>query len=340
MKLWVFGDSLSLPYHLDSESSGWPSIVANNLNCEIVNFAKPAADNFYIYSSYQYALPDIKNTDIVVIGWSHPSRKSFVFDQTNPLHTSLLSDSYVYETDIKFIRSKNPLNDAASKWEKLSPVARNKPFYDKWFQDYYSVAEQQTNLFAYYSSVSATCPGQYIPFFFSQESINGLGDVRHAGTMLEFILSNDCCISAQDAHPNERGHCLWADHIITHINSARKKSVFPVVELVDRYAIAKLKFFKAVGNLEEVEFYNNQLKCYNLDLVNNMIDELYQIHSNIWSLEAELKSGRESSLDLSEIGKRAIEIRNWNNRRVALKNQIAELLECTVREIKKDHLSQ
>jgi hypothetical protein len=71
-----------------------------------------------------------------------------------------------------------------------------------------------------------------------------------------------------------------------------------------------------------------------------MINELYQIHSNIWALEAELKSGKESDLDLNEIGKRAIEIRNWNNRRVAIKNQIAELLNCPVREIKKDHLSQ
>jgi hypothetical protein len=340
MRLWVFGDSLSLPYHLDSESFGWPSIVATNLNCEITNFAKPAADNFYIYSSYQYALSNIRPNDIVVIGWSHPSRKSFVFDETNLMHTSLLEDSYVYETDIKFIRSKNPLTDAVSKWAKLSPVAMNKPFYDKWFRDYYSVAEQQTNLIAYYSSVAATCPGQYIPFFFSKESINGLDVVSQAGTMLEFVISNDCCISEQDAHPNATGHRLWANNIITCIEHARKKSVFPIVELVDRYTIAKLKFFKTNNNLEEVEFYNNQLACYNLDSVDDMINELYQIHSNIWALEAELKSGKESDLDLNEIGKRAIEIRNWNNRRVAIKNQIAELLNCPVREIKKDHLSQ
>jgi hypothetical protein len=340
MRLWIFGDSLSLPYHLEQESSGWPAIVANTLDCEIVNFAKPAADNFYIYSSYQHALPNINNNDIVVVGWSHPSRKSFVFDETNPLHIIALNDSYVYETNIKFIRSKNHLNDTTSKWEKLSPVAMNKPFYDKWFLDYYSVAEQQTNLFAYYTSVSATCPGQYIPFFFSKESIIGLDVMNHAGTMLEFILSNNCCISLHDAHPNAHGHRLWADIILTHINQTRKKSVFPVVELVDRYTIAKLKFAKTNNNLEEVEFYNNQLKCYNLNSVNNLIDELYQIHSSIWTLEAELKSGRESNLDLNEIGKRAIEIRNWNNRRVSLKNQIAEIFNCPVREIKKDHLSQ
>lgn len=340
MRLWVFGDSLSLPYHLDSELDGWPSLVANALDCEIINFAKPAADNFYIYSSYKHALPDINSTDIVIVGWSHPSRKSFVFDDNNPMHTDLLSESYLYETDIKFIRSKNPLNDSVSKWGKLSPVVSNRPFYDTWFRDYYSPVEQRTNLFAYYSSISATCPGTYIPFFFSKESMADLDITFHAGTMLEFTMSNNCFISSNDAHPNVHGHKLWADNILTFINQHNSRFVFPVVELVDRFTIAKLKFTKTNNNLEEVEFYNKQLSCYNLDSVKTMIDELYQIHSKIWALEAELKSNTEASLDLNEIGKRAIEIRNWNNRRVSLKNQIAEILNCPVREIKQDHLSQ
>jgi len=42
---------------------------------------------------------------------------------------------------------------------------------------------------------------------------------------------------------------------------------------------------------------------------------------------------------LEEIGRRAIAIRDWNNKRLVLKNSAAELLKCDVREIKKDHLS-
>jgi hypothetical protein len=340
MKLWVFGDSLSLPFNIDPEY-GWANLLAKRLNCEVENLAMSAADNFYIYSVYRHTLPRISQNDIVIVGWSHPSRKTFILDRSNPAHVDSLKHSILYNnTGIEFIRSNNQVSDTLEKWLNLSPMPRNKPFYDTWYRDYYSDTEQKTSLTAYHGAVDSTCPGFYFSFFFSKESISGLDLHSNVGTIIDFIAENNCSLSQEDAHPNIGGHQLWADRMFDYIQTNRKKSIFPVIELIDRYAIAKLKFSKSVGNLEEVEFYNDQLKCYNLDLVNDMIDKLYQIHSNIWALEAELKSGRESSLDLSEIGKRAIEIRDWNNRRVALKNQIAELLECPVREIKKDHLSQ
>jgi len=116
--------------------------------------------------------------------------------------------------------------------------------------------------------------------------------------------------------------------------------MFPVVELVDRYAIAKLKFDRTEANLEELEFYTEQLRAFDVSVVQFEMMELYNIHSQIWNLESELKTGREQELPLEEIGRRAIAIRDWNNRRVALKNNIAEKLGCHVREIKQDHLSQ
>ena len=69
-------------------------------------------------------------------------------------------------------------------------------------------------------------------------------------------------------------------------------------------------------------------------------EDLKRIHDEIWELEAELKTGREAELSLEEIGRRAIAIRDHNNKRVKLKNAMAEKLNCSVREIKKDHLSQ
>jgi hypothetical protein len=292
-----------LPYHIESDAQGWPALVAQKLNCEHENFAKPAADNFYIYSSYQYALPNIKQNDIVVVGWSHPSRKSFVLDRSNPLHVNSLEYSVLYETDIEFIRSKNQLNDTLEKWKKLSPVPRNKPFYDTWYRDYYSDTEQKFNLVAYHGSVDSTCPGLYVPFFFSEESISNTDIVPQAGTMLEFITKHSCFISPQDSHLSSTGHQLWADNIFNYASQHRKKSIFPVIELIDRYTIAKLKFSKTQANLDEIEFYNEQLKYYNLNLVSQELDELYQTHSTIWSLEAELKSGQESKLSLEELGK-------------------------------------
>ena len=117
--------------------------------------------------------------------------------------------------------------------------------------------------------------------------------------------------------------------------------IFPIIELVDRYTIATLKSFKTKGsNQEEVEFYREQLLHHDLTLVVNELNELYNIHSKIWSLESELKSGMEAQLELAEIGRRAIEIRNWNNKRIQLKNTIAEKLGCAIRETKQDHISE
>lgn len=116
---------------------------------------------------------------------------------------------------------------------------------------------------------------------------------------------------------------------------------FPVFELVDRYVIAMLKYNKTQANLAELDFYREQLSAYDLTDIDAELGQLYTIHSNIWALESELKSGLEQQLSLEEIGRRAIEIRNWNNQRVTLKNTMAAKLgQGHVVEIKRDHLSE
>ena len=116
--------------------------------------------------------------------------------------------------------------------------------------------------------------------------------------------------------------------------------IFPVIELVDRYAIAQLKFYKTNGaNAEELGFYQQQLLTHDLESISQELNALYEVHANIWSLEAELKAGRESELSLEEIGRRAICIRDFNNKRIRLKNSMADKLGCSVKEIKQDHLS-
>lgn len=116
--------------------------------------------------------------------------------------------------------------------------------------------------------------------------------------------------------------------------------VFPIIELVDRLAIAEVKFQRTKANEEELLWYKNQALHINIDEIISEYEDLKRIHNEIWALEAELKTGREAELSLEEIGRRAIAIRDHNNKRVALKNAIAEKLSCPVREIKKDHLSE
>jgi hypothetical protein len=116
--------------------------------------------------------------------------------------------------------------------------------------------------------------------------------------------------------------------------------IFPVIELVDRLAIAEVKFKRTKANEEELLWYMNQALRIDIGEIVDEYENLKQIHNEIWELEAELKTGREAELSLEEIGRRAIAIRDHNNRRVALKNLMAEKLGCTVREIKQDHLSE
>lgn len=115
---------------------------------------------------------------------------------------------------------------------------------------------------------------------------------------------------------------------------------FPIIELIDRLAIAEVKFQRTDANEQELAWYKNQALHIDLDQIVKEYEDLKRIHNEIWNLEAELKSGREAELALEEIGRRAIAIRDHNNKRVALKNIIAEKLGCSVREIKQDHLSQ
>jgi len=115
---------------------------------------------------------------------------------------------------------------------------------------------------------------------------------------------------------------------------------FPIIELIDRLAIAEVKFQRTSANKEELVWYKTQALNIDITKIANEYENLKRIHNEIWELESELKTGRESELELAEIGRRAIAIRDHNNKRVALKNAIAEKLDCPVREIKKDHLSQ
>ena len=115
---------------------------------------------------------------------------------------------------------------------------------------------------------------------------------------------------------------------------------FPIIELADRLAIAEIKFDRTAANAEELEWYRQHFAPYESAAVRAQIEDLKRIHNAIWDLEWQLKTGREQELPLEEIGRRAILIRDYNNRRIAIKNSLAESLGCAVREIKRDHLSE
>jgi hypothetical protein len=209
--LWIFGHSVCLP--CDIEGPGWADIISQDLDADCKNFAKVAADNFFIYNSYLLNRPLIQSQDLVIIGWSHPSRKSFVLDRTNENHLAVLGQSFIYDLgELEFIRSHNIVNDTLHKWLNLKPKDTNKLFYDNWFNNYYSEHEQQCHLRSYLDSVTLTCQGRYLPFYFSAECMKPY-DVNQNNFILDFITKHEVFISKKNMHLNKRGHELWANHL-------------------------------------------------------------------------------------------------------------------------------
>ena len=110
---------------------------------------------------------------------------------------------------------------------------------------------------------------------------------------------------------------------------------FPVIELVDRYCIAKLKFNNIGNNKEELDFYTEQLHDIDFELIQEELDKLYDVHARVWELEDDFKKYRVEKLyDLAEVGRRALACRDIMEERYVLKNVIADKLEDPVKERK------
>lgn len=115
----------------------------------------------------------------------------------------------------------------------------------------------------------------------------------------------------------------------------------PVLELIDRLCIARVKHARTRGaNKVELDWYEERLRQLPRSAkLDDAIQAMTDIHHAIWDLEWQLKSGVEQMLSLQEIGRRAIAIRDFNNKRIALKNSVAGILNHPVTEIKQDHLA-
>lgn len=107
------------------------------------------------------------------------------------------------------------------------------------------------------------------------------------------------------------------------------------MELVDRYTIAQVKHTRTGGaNQAELDFYEQQMLGIDKHVIWNELQALKILHDKIWSLEDDFKKCKIDGTELAEIGRRALEIRDYNNFRATLKNTVAEKLNDPVREIK------
>ncbi len=119
----------------------------------------------------------------------------------------------------------------------------------------------------------------------------------------------------------------------------------PLPEILDRLSILKLKI-ERIGEphlqkeLEEYERALDDFKAREIFINENWLVDLYNLNSQIWDLESDIRKGKEGELGLEEVGRRAIEIRNINNKRVAVKNKIVEKTGLGFKDVKMNHASE
>ena len=226
-KIWIFGQSHCLPYSLEDNRLGWDSLLSKKLKCRFRNFAGAGADNLFIFSTILQNIGKIKPYDIVVVGWSHPSRKTFILDETQ--QKKLATNSTRYITPLhNFYRNKphtkSDMKDTLKKWLSMKPKESGIEFYDQWYKNYFNLAEQKINFRGYLIAVeSLLSKNIYLPFYFSADSVQGIVKRAEKMCVTEFVRDNNLAISNTNAHMNYKGHSLWANKIYKKVQNEIKR---------------------------------------------------------------------------------------------------------------------
>jgi hypothetical protein len=110
-------------------------------------------------------------------------------------------------------------------------------------------------------------------------------------------------------------------------------------EVADRYSIVKLKIERT--NLDcKKELAELRIELQKTEGIDNFVERLYDVNGKIWDLESDIRKGKEGILGLEEVGRRAIAIREYNNLRVNIKNEINVLYNSGYIETKVNHASE
>jgi hypothetical protein len=110
-----------------------------------------------------------------------------------------------------------------------------------------------------------------------------------------------------------------------------KPIAMPICELADRLTIAQLKKERLPNSEIDKDDLQKQIKYYEegIDTKNEKlrtaIVDLYEINGQMWDAEHAIRKGLDEDLGLSEIGRRALKIRDLNRVRVSIKNKITEI---------------
>ena len=110
-------------------------------------------------------------------------------------------------------------------------------------------------------------------------------------------------------------------------------------DVLDRLSICKLKSERTDMDCSK-EINMLQQEVSNYPDTSSYLERLYQINGEIWNLESDIRKEKEATLGLEEVGRRAIRIRQFNNQRVSIKNEINSKFNEGFIETKINHGSQ
>jgi lysophospholipase L1-like esterase len=71
MRLLTVGDSFTYGEELVDRQNAWPFLLADKLDCEVTNLAKPGSGNSRMV---RYVIENVNLFDLVIIAWSHFAR--------------------------------------------------------------------------------------------------------------------------------------------------------------------------------------------------------------------------------------------------------------------------
>lgn len=112
-----------------------------------------------------------------------------------------------------------------------------------------------------------------------------------------------------------------------------KSIPMPICELCDRLTIAQLKMARLPDDQINKQELQLQINYYSLGIdpfnqeLRNLVFKLHEINGKMWDAEYDIRKGLDADLGLEEIGRRALAIRDLNRDRIAVKNQITDLVD-------------
>ena len=111
----------------------------------------------------------------------------------------------------------------------------------------------------------------------------------------------------------------------------------PLSEILDKYTITKLKSERTDEDVsDELRAYTKEINhpeyLARSDQILSFIDRLYAINGQLWNTEGDIRKGVE--MPLEEVGKLALEVRDLNIERNAIKAEIVDTFSEGFKEIK------